>query len=324
MITDLFYDHIEQNHLRGIWATLPGSGKVQKMAGEKLSAFVRGIINGLVIAQWKVMDASISVAQDKIKAAIDKGVKPVAQAKANTIDAVRGKVDDKVAPVREKSLEPLANKLAAKAAPKVKEGFEAAFPFFEEHAKTYLEARKSGTEAAAAAKALDAAVCSRKGLKSCFAIFSKADEALRKDNDAMPEGLADKVSFETLSLADWLGEVENAVLQLLDNAAYTLEQALAEADPTEAGDSALSETMEKAKSDAKQDAASALAGLLGVFLDPVLKGLVMDACDPLVAPLDEHIPEVAADFLSAQGCLEEVLDGVVGNVAEKAAEAAME
>lgn len=320
MLTDLFYDKVEANQLKDVWTTLPGPPKMQKVAATKLSAFVRGIISGLVMAQWKVIDAAISALSTKIEAAVEKGIAPVAQAKANTMTHVQGKVDEKIAPVRGKVLEPLAKVLASKAQPKVAEAFDAALEMLEEHLRAYVDARKTGGEAAATGSTLDKAVASHKNLKKAFATFDKAKTILTKASDALPEEVSDKVSFEALNVAPWMAAAEQSILDLLSNAAYTLQQALAEADPASDGDSALEDTMTKAKADAKSDTIRMLAELVTVFLEPVFKTLVMDICDPLVAPIDEHIPEVAQEFLSAGGCLEEVLDSVIADVASKAAE----
>lgn len=323
MLTDMFTDKMEYYELQEVYCSLPGPASMQKAACTKVNALVRGIINPMVIAQWKAMNGAISASEIKVKAAIEKGMAPVVQAKANTVEAVKDKVDDKITPVREKVIEPLANVLATKAQPSLAQAFAAALRVVEEHMRIYVDERKTGVEATAAATSLDKAVASRTKLKEAFTLLDNAKETLCNSADAVPDQVRDKVSFAKVNCVPWAEAAETTVYTLLSNAAYTLQQALTEADPTSDSDGALAETLAKAKADAQTETVATLTRLVATFLEPVFKSLVVDVCDPLVTPIDEHIPEAAQEFITAGSCLSDILDSIVDEAASQAAEASV-
>eukprot|EP00051_Salpingoeca_urceolata_P026309 m.476829 g.476829 ORF g.476829 m.476829 type:complete len:563 (-) comp20666_c0_seq1:150-1838(-) len=328
MLGELLSDDIVRNDLKPVFDKVEGAPKIKMMVVGKIEDVVRSIVGGIVGAGWKAARVGIDKAKPKIEETAAKGLGPVAEAKAKVEATVTEKTTAKIEPIREKVLQPVADKIVGVAVQPVAAAFKKVAPVVAAKTKEYIEAVKAkANDLTAGKKKLANAHNNRSVMGPVFEslkdIVNKAKEALK----ALPGDAADLLEKIVAVIVEWIGKVEDAIKSLFRNAAYTFTKRTEEkaADKSvEAVEAEVdAEVQEKTKHDAKVALTQQLEGLLTSVLDASLKAKALEACAPIISPLDSLIPDPVKDFISVEGVFDDVLGSVVESTVNKTIEPAM-
>lgn len=326
-LTDMLMEHVKNQHLLHVFRGLnaPNTSMKVTLRG-KIIDLVRGTVSAATSAAWKSVRSATEAARPKIEESLAKVVAPVRETQATLTEKGKEKTLSTITPVREKALEPVGALLAKIVLPDTLKSFGALEAIFKERTDAYI----AGCEGKA--PNLDAKFGELKttarahdSMRSSFEFLDHLLSPLSELVAKVPGGHGEQVAgvigklTDILDLRTYVYGTQDALSAITKKAFFTFKEdtkAIAEKGKSlqDAAVEAQKNTIEKLRHDARLDVVGRVRGFLDVGVGSVVKDKLLEACSPLVAPLDELIPESVREFFSASKILDGILSGVSNDV----------
>eukprot|EP00045_Choanoeca_perplexa_P006487 m.55420 g.55420 ORF g.55420 m.55420 type:complete len:590 (-) comp13652_c0_seq1:80-1849(-) len=321
----LFTEHCRR---RFLWhAEFPGTGALKKAAYSKAVSAVRASASAIVGVGWKVVSSACDASRETVLETLKKGLGPVVTARSELVGKAVEQLSDKIQPIKEKLLLPLAKILCQAVGAVLSKSIAATKPVYKKETETYVDQVGKG-EDAGKKRAVVIQSCYR-SMYPALKTMDQAEMALAKIVTKMPESLTSSLGELMDTLMDvvdpitWIEETKEALRLLSRSAGYTFTEEVGTDASKVQEDAATVDASIEAKfdNDAKLVLRERMSALSGTVLSNIIKTQLLEPLTAITETLDGLIPEAVQELISANGIIESVVDGVIDEVAEEAAAA---
>ena len=306
ILSDLISDQIDWAVMGRIYSKITGPWSVRYTIRNQVLKAIDKAVSAAVKPAWMAMDKAVKELRPKIEPTIKEMVDPIGKAEREVIEKIKNAVMNQIEPLLKEHVTPHLGKILEVIKSPMNEGYDECFHIFEENISKWEPKGNSRDELVKSFDDLD-------WLPRSYRMW-KATDKLSPMYDPL---WALNVIFPDIWPWSSIWDGQDELRKRTDNAIYTWEERLLEAQEKEGGDPKTHGEKLKAlvmadfKEDAQKGVSMYYAAILKKIVLPPFEALVVPACKLLLEPLDEAVPEPMKQFINIMKMFEAVYNGVI-------------
>jgi len=306
ILSDMIADYLDWKILYKVYGKITGPWIIRNTIRNQLLKILDKTILAAVTPAWKAMSTAVEAVRPKIEEKLKPGLEPLFKLQGELVDKIKGACMSVIDPVLKEHVVPHLSKIVAVIKSPMVEAFDVSYKLWDEKMNEWsYEGGKD--DAKKKFHDLDWYAWSWNMWKA----FDKLDP--------MYEPLwALNIVFPDIYPWSLIWEGRDILRSKMDNAFYTFEKRLVEkldadekADPKSTVGELKTAVMADFQEDGKKATIEYYREIIKSIVMPPFQNKVFPACEALLTPINEAIPEAFAEILDLNGMFEDILTGII-------------
>jgi len=311
ILSDIISDEIDWKVMYKIYGKIQGPWMIRNKIRSEILKVLDTMVSAAVTPAWAAMEKAVEEIRPKIEPTIKEMVGPIFKAEADLMEKMKAGAMSIIDPILKEKVTPHLSQIVDVVKSPFKDAYEVAYTLFEEQINKF-EIKGGVNETKKEFHHLDWYARSWymwPALSKIEVLYEPLWALHTIFEDIWPWGLI------------WTGYDE--LRTKMDNAFYTFEQRLIQsmeaeqpADPKALVQKIKEGVLADFKSDASKSTLNWYASVLKTIVSPPFQKVVIPACETIISPIEDLVPEPLKQFIDPNQMFEDLLDGIIDGCIE--------
>jgi len=306
VLSDLISDEIDWVVMGRVYAKITGSWTLRYMIRNQVLKAIDKLVIAGVKPAWAGMESVVKKIRPEIEPKINELVAPIGKAKLELMNKIQEAAMSVITPILKEHVVPHLQKIVTVIQSPMTEAFEECFPLFQNEVFSKFEVKGTVDE-------------NRKEFRNHLDSFPYSHKMwhITRKMDVMYEPLwALHIIFEDIYPWSSVWTAQDVLRKTMDNAIYTYEKKIVEAQETESDLNSYSnklrvQILDDYKSDSNLQRVLYYADIIKKIVYPPFNKLIIPAAEKLLSPINDAIPEPMKQFIDINDMFEQLCSNII-------------